>query len=202
MANKPNLSADINFLFEMGTIRFIERMWRRFLHADLANLAEHHFRVFWIAMIIAEREGGADTGKLAKMVMIHDIAESRAGDVDYISRQYVERNEELGITDMLKNTSVEKEFLELWREYEEKQSLEARIAKDADNIDVDFELAEQAANGSQLKRSKLATRANVAQNKLYTETAKELYRQLQDADPHAWHMLGRNRHNAGDWKQS
>lgn len=205
MAQKKanDLSSDINFLFEMGNIRFIERMWRRFLHDDLANLAEHHFRTIWIAMVIAGREGGnIDTGKIAKMVLVHDITESRAGDVDYVSRQYVVRNEEMAIQDMLAGTSVEQEFRELWDEYEKRESIEAQIAKDADNLDVDFELAEQAAKGSRLGEVKRPTREHVANTKLYTKTAKAMYKQLQTSDPHDWWWLSaRNRANGGDWKK-
>src|SRR6266516_4117511 len=113
-----NLGADINFLYEMGNIRLIDRVWRRFHHKDFANLAEHHFRVFWIAMAIAAREQGVDTAKVAKMALLHDIAESRTGDVDYLSRQYTERNEDLAIKDMLAGTSLEKEYLGLIHEYE------------------------------------------------------------------------------------
>lgn len=199
---KQPIKADINFLYEMGNIRFIERMWRRFLHDDLANLAEHHFRTFWIAMVIAANEGDVDTGKIAKMVLVHDITESRAGDVDYLSRQYVDRNEELAIQDILDGTSVEKEFRELWDEYEKRESLEAKIAKDADNLDVDFELAEQAAKGSRLGEVKRPSRELVAETKLYTETAKAIYKQLQDSDPHDWWWLSaRNRARGGDWQK-
>jgi putative hydrolase of HD superfamily len=200
MSSQPDLTPDVDFLFEMGSIRFMERMWRRFLHDDFANLAEHHFRTFWIAMVIASREGGVDTGKIAKMVLMHDIAESRTGDVDYLARQYVVRNEELGIKDMLTDTSLEKEFLALWEEYEKRESLEAKIAKDADNLDVDFELAEQAAKGSQLQKDWRENREYVAREKLYTETAKQLFDQLSRANPHDWHLKGRNRRNSGDWQ--
>ena len=31
---------DINFLFEMGNIRFMDRMWKRFLRDDFANFAD------------------------------------------------------------------------------------------------------------------------------------------------------------------
>ena len=82
MAEKKDYRSDINFIFEMGSIRFIDRMWRRFLNGDFATLSDHHFRVFWIAMVIASHEKGVDTGKIAKMALVHDIAESRAGDVD------------------------------------------------------------------------------------------------------------------------
>jgi putative hydrolase of HD superfamily len=199
-STQPDLNPDINFLFEMGSIRFISRMWQRFLRDDFANLAEHHFRMFWIAMIIAAHEKGVDTGKLAKLVLIHDIAESRTGDVDYLARQYVERNEQLGIQDMLAGTSIEKEFYELWQEYEDRQTIEAKIAKDADNLDIDFELAEQASKGSALQESFKSNRAFVAKERLYTKTAKQLFDQLGTANPHDWHLKGRNRRNSGDWK--
>lgn len=191
---------NVQFLYEMGTIRLIDRMWRRFLNTSSANLAEHHFRMFWIAMIIAAGEKDVDTGKIAKMVLIHDIAESRTGDVDYISRQYVERNEELGIHDMLEGTSIKKEFLELWREYEDRQTLEAKIVKDADTLDVDFELHEFAAQGVTLEKE-LRTQRNKVSKSLFTYTAKTLYAELENEtnDPHDWHTLGRNRLNGGDW---
>lgn len=201
MSKVKNFQGDINFLFEMGNIRFIERMWKRFLRDDFANLAEHHFRVFWIAMIIAAHEENVDTGKIAKLALIHDIAESRTGDVDYLARQYVERNEELGIKDMLHGTAIEKEFFALWEEYETRESLESKIVKDADNLDVDFELAEQSAKGSQLKGLKGDMRQTVADNKLYTKTAKAIFEQLKTASPHEWHFSSRTRLNSGDWRK-
>lgn len=200
MTTKKNYGRDIDFLFEMGNIRFIERQWKRFLRDDFANLAEHHFRMFWIAMIIAAHEKNVDTGKIAKMVLIHDIAESRVGDVDYLARQYVVRNEKLAIEDMLSETSIEKEFYELWKEYEDRTSIEAKIVKDADNLDVDFELNEQAARGSRLKELWEDNRSNVAKNHMFTETGKAIAEQLATTDPHRWHNEGRNRNNSGDWK--
>lgn len=200
MSKQNDLKPDVDFLFEMGSIRFINRMWQRFLNDDFANLAEHHFRMFWIAMVIASHEENVDTGKLAKLVLVHDISESRTGDVDYLTRQYVVRNEELGIKDMLAGTGLEKEFLALWEEYEARETLEAKIAKDADNLDVDFELAEQASKGSPLQSVKRENRLFVAKEKLYTATAKRLFEQLSDSNPHDWHFNGRNRRRDGDWK--
>ncbi len=194
---------DIDFLFEMGNIRLIDRMWYRFHNKQVANLADHHFRMFWIAMVIAAREGSVDTGKIAKMVLVHDISESRTGDVDYLARQYVVRNEELGIQDMLADTAIEKEYLELWTEYEARESLEAKIAKDADNLDIDFELAEMGERGSGLPGSFKEKREFVAKNKLYTKTAKAIYDELVSGKHSIddWHLTGRNRINAGDWKK-
>lgn len=198
---KNSKNTDINFLYEMGNIRLIDRMWRRFHTKDFANLAEHHFRMFWIAMIIAANEKGADAGKVAKMVMVHDIAESRAGDVDYLSRQYVTRNEELAIQDMLGGTSLETEFLELWEEYEKRESLESKIVKDADNLDVDLELQEQGVKANPISAELKPNRDFVAANRLYTDTAKRLIKEIYATNPHDWHTKGRNRLNSGDWRK-
>ena len=197
--SQPN--RDIDFLFEMGNIRLIDRTWRRFHTTSFANLADHHFRVFWIAMIIAAHEKSVDTGKIAKLALLHDITESRTGDVDYLSRQYVQRNEELAAQDMLAGTSIEKEFYELWEEYETRTTLESRIVKDADNLDVDFELAEQASSGSPLQEEWKSNRAFVAKEKLYTKTAQRMFDELMETNPHNWHLTGRNRRNSGDWQK-
>lgn len=203
--SQKDFRPDINFLFEMGNLRLIPRMWSRFHTPGFANIAEHHFRVFWIAMVIAANEntnGTIDTGKIAKLCLLHDITESRVGEVDYISRQYVERKEELAITDMLDGSSIKDEFTALWHEYEVRESIESRIVKDADNLDVDFELAEQASRGGQLKERWQVMRRKVADTKLYTDSARQMYEQLLSSDPHDWHATSiRNRIKGGDWKK-
>jgi putative hydrolase of HD superfamily len=199
----PRLSRDIDFLFEMGNIRLIDRVWKRLNSPGMANLSEHHFRVFWIAMVIAAREKApVDTGKIAKIALMHDIDESRTGDVDILSRQYVKRDEDLAFSDILGDTSVQAEYLALWREYSERKTLEAKIVKDADNLDVDFELAEQAAQGSTLRFHKHEIREYVAENKLYTDTAKAMYAELKTTNPHNWWKTARNRRSSGDWSDA
>lgn len=195
-----SMQRDLEFLYEIGSLRFIQRTWRRFLNEDMANLAEHHVRVAWIALTLARYEKVTNTEKVLKMALVHDIAESRTGDVDYLSRQYVERNEELGISDMLQDTVLADEFLQLWHEYEARDCIEAKIVKDADNLDVDLELQEQAARGGSLRDVLSDNRERVGESKLYTETAKRFWQAIRESNPHDWHHNGRTRLNAGDWK--
>ena len=193
-----NNARNIEFLYEMGTLRFIPRVWRQFLNKDFANLSDHLFRVTWTAIIIAIEEK-ADVNKVMKMAFLHDIAESRTGDVHYLSRMYTKRDENSAMKDMLKDTSVEREFLELFQEYEERKTLEAKIVKDADNLDIDLELQEQYANGVKIKEEFTKHRETVY-NLLFTETAKKLWKEIQDSNPHDWHLKGKNRFTQGDWK--
>ena len=190
---------DLDFLYEMGTIRFIQRTWRQFLGANFANLAEHTYRVAWIALMIAKREGVEDTGKVLKMALVHDITESRSGDVHYLSRQYVDRHEEVAIEHMLKDTTLSEEFIALWKEYEKRDCIEAKVVKDADNIDIDLELAEQRSNGCELWKTFSEIRKRVRSAMLYTETAKKIWDKIYESDPHSWHRQAPNRFNAGDW---
>lgn len=194
------LHRDVEFLFEMGAMRHLNRLWVRLNTPEFANHAEHLFRVFWIAMIISAHEGG-DSAKIAKMALVHDIDESRATDVDIIARQYTERKELLAISDILEDTAIEEEFLALWKEYSKRESLEAKIVKDADNLDVDFELAEQMARGNNISTKHDEIREFVAKNKLYTKTAKQLYELIDKDKVHNWWRNSkRNRRHGGDWK--
>lgn len=198
---KNVVKRNLDLLYEVGCLRFIRRSWQRFLNVDFQNLAEHHLRVIWIALILASEEKKINTEKLIKMALAHDIAESRTGDVDYLQRQYVDRKEELALKDVLAKTSLEKEFLELLKEYEKRDSIEAKIVKDADNLDVDLELREQEVSGHPIKKEWAQTRKFVAAKKLYTKQAKKLWKEIQTSNPHNWHIKGRNRFTSGDWKE-
>lgn len=191
---------DTEFLYEIGTLRFIQRTWKQFMNPDFANLAEHTLRVTWIATIIAQNESKADVAKVVKMALVHDITESRTGDVNYLSRQYTKRDEKSAIKDMLKDTSLEIEYLQLWKEYEERKSIEAKIVKDADNIDVDLELMEQKARGNPLPDKWNFMRKKGIRERLFTETARKLWDSLHETDPDDWHIKGQNRFNTGDLK--
>lgn len=193
---------DVDFLYELGAIRLIDRQWRRFHSQNFANLADHHFRVAWIALVIAAREDAeVDTGKIVKMALVHDIAESRTGDVDYLSRQYVTRDETSAAHDIFDETSVGDEFIALLEEYEKRDCLEAKIVKDADNLDVDMELCEQAMQGNALRKTWQFNRRLVADTKLYTKTARLMWDEIQNTDPDHWHAGSpKNRVNGGDWK--
>lgn len=196
------MKRDIDFLYEMGSFRFVERTWKHFFRGDVENNAEHTFRVAWIALVLARYEGASDHGKILKMALLHDLGESRAGDANYISRLYTERNERQAIADIFYDTSLSDELPALWAEYEERMSIEAKIVKDADMLDVDFEIAEQAARGQKLADTWSPQRREAVRPKLCTEAGKKLFDEIYGTDPHHWHLSAKNRFTAGDYKPS
>ena len=194
------LQRDTQFLYEIGCLRHIQRTWKQFLNPDFANLSEHTLRVIWIALAIAQYEKKVDTGKLVKMALTHDLSESRGVDVHYVSREFVERHEDKAFQATVKDTSLQQELNELISEYEAHQSLEAKIVKDADNLDVDFELQEQTVRGFTLSQKFASMRKQVRDKKLYTKTAQKMWDEIYNSDPHDWHWQSTNRFNSGDWK--
>ena len=53
MANR-----DLEFLFEIASLRNVPRGWRQHLGVDCASVLEHVVRTAFLALIIARREGG------------------------------------------------------------------------------------------------------------------------------------------------
>ena len=191
---------DLDLLFELGSLRRVDRTWRQFGGADCANSTEHSFRVAWLAWLIAVREG-ADVGRVIQLALLHDTAETRTGDVNYLSRMYCRRDDAAAMRDQFADTTLSGDAAELWAEYEARETLESRIVKDADTLDCDLELQELRHEGAGLYAALRDTR-DVPASKLFTRSARQLFDTIYDADPHRWHRTGRNRANEGDWKPS
>ncbi|MBC6718389.1 HD domain-containing protein [Aurantimonas sp. DM33-3] len=190
---------DIDFLFEIGTLRHVDRSWRQFGGLPFANVAEHSFRMTIIAMLIAMREG-ARVDRVVQMALVHDLHESRVGDANYVQKMY--RTEEVNdaIREMAEDTSLAGHLRDLHNEMTIGDTLEAKIVKDADNLDCDFELRERADSGARIASALEPTRGAVAAS-LHTNTAREIHEALRNRCSHEWHLKARNRLNSGDWSK-
>lgn len=178
---------DIDFLYELGSLRNVPRGWRQHLGFDVASDLEHTIRLIWLALIISRMEKAGDENKIIKMALVHDIAETRTSDHSYVQKVYVIADEERAADDIFKNTTVG-DFRETLREYEKRDSIEAKIVKDADNLDIDLELKEIEEMGSKLPLKWTPdNRRLVREQKLYTESAKRLWDEIQTSDPSNWH---------------
>jgi putative hydrolase of HD superfamily len=197
-----DLARDIQLLFEIGTLRHVDRVWKQFMNPDVANCADHIFRTAWIALTIAKYEGAGDHEKILKIALAHDLSETRTGDVHYLSRQYTARNDKMAVEDIFEGTLHKNEMTELMNEYEERKTIEAKIVKDADNIDVELELCELRAKGYSLGRIWTERRLELLYPKLFTKTAERMWKEVAKSEPHDWHNKSpRNRFEKGDWQK-
>ncbi len=181
------MNRDIDFLYEVGSLRNVPRGWRQHLGFDVASDLEHTIRMIWLALIISRMEGKGDENKIIKMALVHDVAETRVSDLSYVQKVYVKADEEKAADDMFDGTIVN-DYRKILHEYEERDSIEAKIVKDADNLDVDLELKEIEEMGSKLPQKWTPNnRRLVRDQKLYTESAKKLWDLIQESDPSNWH---------------
>ena len=153
MQRKNNFNEIVNFLFEVGTAKNIVRSHRQVINWSNDTIASHSFRVAIIGLILAnlEKVGKEDKSssspfaaarvngdKVLKMCLLHDLAELRTGDANFINKFYRTENEEKAIQDQWENIVGGKELISLLKEYNERKSKEAIIAKDADILDQIF----------------------------------------------------------------
>jgi putative hydrolase of HD superfamily len=102
------------------------------------SVADHSFGVVFLAMLLGDRLT-LNTEKMMKMALIHDIAESRLGDIHYESKIYlgentVEKAEIKAARDILPD-----EYFELWDEYRKKETREAQIVSACDKLELYFQ---------------------------------------------------------------
>lgn len=187
MNKEPN-KRDLDFLYELGSLRNVQRGWRQHVGMDVANDLEHSLRVAWIAMILARMEGVKDDEKIIKMALVHDIAETRVSDLSYVQKAYATADEQAAADDLFRGTSLEDLNSEVLHEYKDRQSIESKIVKDADNLDLDLEMRELEERGSQLPKKWYNMRKSLRDEKLYTESAKKLWDMIQEVDIDEWHI--------------
>ncbi|KAL8128827.1 hypothetical protein V2J09_017982 [Rumex salicifolius] len=101
------------------------------------SIADHMYRMGLMALISTELPG-LDRDKCVKMAIVHDLAEAIVGDItpcDGVSKEEKNRREQEAINTMcnlLGGGPTAKEIHDLWLEYEENSSPEAKVVKDFD----------------------------------------------------------------------
>jgi putative hydrolase of HD superfamily len=139
-------------LYEFGLLKRYKRTgWHVAGVRDPESVAEHSFRAAIIAGMIAKLEGG-DPERAAFMALFHDTQETRITDIPYIGKRYltVAPNEKVTadqvrgvpepVADMMRDAVAE---------YEEKASVEAVCARDADKLECLLQAVEYREQGHQ-----------------------------------------------------
>ena len=88
------------FLFETGMLKRTPRSGLQFLGSGSESVAEHSFRVIMIAYTLAHMDASADESRVLKMALVHDILESRTGDLNYVNKKYLTVDEEKAAQDV------------------------------------------------------------------------------------------------------
>lgn len=162
----------INFIFEVGTLRKIARSQVQTLFTNdiTDNISSHSYRVAIIGYLLAKKEK-ADTGKVMLMCLIHDLSEVRSGDQNWINKKYIKVFEDEITKDQFKGLVKDDEIYNIAKEYELRESLESKIAKDADVLEQACGLKEHTAAGNKIAPKWLKSGAGF--KALSTKTGKK-----------------------------
>jgi putative hydrolase of HD superfamily len=137
------------FLFENAMLKRTMRTGYAFLGSGSESAAAHSQSTAVAAMVLADMvDMDVDMERLLKMCIIHDLPEARTGDANAVHKLYVQRDEDRAMKMAVAGLAFGQELLDIYREYEEADSLEARIARDADQIDMIISLKEQLDTGN------------------------------------------------------
>lgn len=104
------------------------------------SVPDHSWRMAVMALAFADEFPEIDINKVIKLVLIHDLGEAIDGDVPAFLGQPdhkldIEEKTILKLTTPL-NPQLRAQILALWREYEDYQTLESKLAKALDKLEV------------------------------------------------------------------
>lgn len=171
-----------NFLFEVGMLKKTPRTGYQFLGSGKESVAEHSFRTAIIGYILSIEEEAADSDKTVLMCLFHDLHEARTGDHNYVNKQYVTVDEESAVNDLAEGLPFGDKIVDVTNEFNASESIEAKISKDADQLDLILELKEQKDLGNRYAEEWL----HYAVQRIQTDSGKKMAEEILTTDSTEW----------------
>jgi len=154
--------SELDIIRAAGKLKRVKRQgWLDAGVKDAESVADHCYRT---ALIVAFCAEGADTGprkgkrggrldvlKAVRMALIHDIAEAEVGDLT--PRSGVPQAEKARREEEAVRRLGDRRVLELWREFDEGKSPEARVVREADVQERTIQATEYSREFPQLDMS-------------------------------------------------
>ncbi len=159
---EKNINVDSTILMEIYSSKAHKRTgWVKRNVPEPESIADHIFSVSLLAILFLpekNRKGDLiDRFKIAQMLLVHDLPETRWGDFDRdISIHEKTRKEqsyfnELLILNSISNLQNQNELCELFEEFDAGQTLNAKIAHDLDKIDSLIQLEIYSDKGVEIE---------------------------------------------------
>jgi putative hydrolases of HD superfamily len=137
----------LSTLIELQRLKRLDRTgWTlRGLPNGTESVAAHSFGVSVTAMLLADKfvaQGiHVDTEKVLRIALLHDWAEVRVGDMPrtatlYFGSEARKQAETAAFCDVVDGVDSEGSYVQLYHDYERRESIEARLVKAADVLDL------------------------------------------------------------------
>ncbi len=125
-------------------VNFVEKLKNTFRHSFTSSgrqesVAEHCYRTAIMACLIIDEFPEANAEKLIKMCLIHDLGKAFVGDIPAFEKtESDEEKEKQSLNSWLKTLPkpYDDEMINLYEDFVELSSLEAKICKALDNLEA------------------------------------------------------------------
>lgn len=171
-----------NFLFEVGMLKRTPRTGFQFLGSGAESVAEHSFRTALIGYTLAQLDGQADVGRVLQLCLFHDIPEARIGDLNYVNKKYVKVDEQKAVADLARQLPFGEDYRNTLQEFLAKQTREAQLAHDADQLEMILSLKEYKDLGNRYADEWYP----FSLQRLQSEAAKQLAASIWETDSSKW----------------
>lgn len=171
------------FLFEAGMLKRTPRSGWHFLPgAEAESVAEHVFRTAVIAWVLGTLDGELDADHLVRLAIVHDLPETRTGDLNYVHQKHVTSDEAEVARHQAMGLPFAEELEGLLAEYREAATPEARAAHDADQLEMLLSLKERLDGGA----TAAAEWIPFCRDRLHTPAARALAEEILASHSHDW----------------
>lgn len=184
----------VNLLFEAKMLKEIKRSGFHFLGAGIESVAEHTYMTALIALVMSRMEPAADPFRLLAMCLVHDLPEARTGDLNAVQKRYVKADEAKAVADLSRRIDFGGQYREWLEEFNAGKTLEARLAKDADQLSLLLELKSLADIGYRPPHKWMPS----VTERVKTPTGRALCRQILQTDWDAWWFASENNRGGTD----
>lgn len=174
----------VEFMLEACFLKQIPRSGYQFLGAGRESVAEHVYATTVIAFIMSQLEPEADAERLMAMCLLHDLPEARMGDLNYVQKHYLEADESKALADAVRDLPFKASVTSLLDEFNAARTLEAKLARDADQLSLMTDLKALHDLGYQTPQSWLPH----VKTRLRTEVGKKLAEELMGNHRDQWWM--------------
>ncbi len=170
-----------DFCNEAGMLRHTPRSGYAFLGSGKESVAEHSYRTTVLGYLLA-RMAGVDPSRVVMLCLFHDLHEARTGDFNYVNHRYDTCRARAALEDATAGTGLADDILGAWDELEDARTDAARLAHDADQLDLICNLQTELTRGNEFAREWLDS----ALKRLRTPEGRELAETVLRTDPNRW----------------
>lgn len=169
-------------LFEARILKDLNRSGYAFLGVGKESIAEHSFTTAFICFVLSRLVPEVDGEKLMALALVHDLAEARTGDFNYVQKKYSDTDESAAVSHLTDGVPFGSEIKSLVDEFNSGKTPEAQLAKDADQLSFILELKKLKDLGADSPDNWLP----VVLDRVKTDTGKRLARSIMETGWDEW----------------